>query len=384
MKSTYEWMSKYILLFMCIFCLVGCSSKKEIKEKLDFYEDNDELITIDDVDIKVDEVMPYLLQVKMEFEELGGEDVWDHNDFSGGKKAEDVAKLAVLDNLIRTKILVKKSDEMGITITEKEEKDIKTQALKYYNDLEKADIQNYHLTKESIFNSFKEYRLVNKVIIEMTKEYVPKEEELTNKLLENENYAKLKSSNQADILLSLKVIHIFIKTHEKNENDEYVLISPDIEDKAKKEIKDIYKKAVAGEEFASLVKKYSQDESAGDNNGEYILPVRLLDDNFQSLIELEPSEISDIKKSDYGYHIFKVLEKIPPTDEEVQGFEEELKKYESQLKEEYKEQLKNSAFDKIYDEWKNNTIVDLNEELWTRIDIFGNINENPIRDKNIE
>ncbi len=384
MKSTYELISKYILLFMCIFCLVGCSSKKEVKEELNFYEDNDKLITIDDVDIKVDEVMPYLLQVKMEFEELGGEDVWDHNDFSGGKKAEDVAKLAVLDNLIRTKILVKKSDEMGITITESEEKDVNAQALKYYDDLEKADIENYHLTKESIFNSFKEYRLVNKVIVEMTKGYVPKEEELNNKLLENENYAKLKSSSLEDMLLSLKVVHIFIKTHEKNENGEYVLISPDIEEKAKKEIEDIYKKAVDGEEFASLVKKYSQDESTKDNNGEYILPVRLLDDNFQSLIELEPGEISDIKKSDYGYHIFKVIEKILPTDEEVKEFEEEFKKYESQLKEEYKEQLKNSAFNKIYDEWKNNTVVDLNEDLWARIDIFGNINENPISDKNIE
>jgi foldase protein PrsA len=138
MKSTYEWISKYILLFMCIFCLVGCSSKKEIKEELDTYNDNDKLITIDDVGIEVDEVMPYLLQVKMEFEELGGEDVWDHNDFSGGKKAEDVAKLAVLDNLIRTKILVKKSDEMGITITDGEEEEVRSQALKYYNEPKKA------------------------------------------------------------------------------------------------------------------------------------------------------------------------------------------------------------------------------------------------------
>ncbi|GMQ57524.1 peptidylprolyl isomerase [Vallitalea sediminicola] len=384
MKSTYEWISKYILLFMCIFCLVGCSSKKVIKEEIDTYKDNDEIITIDDVGIKVDEVMPYLLQVKMEFEELGGEDVWDHNDFSGGKKAEDVAKLAVLDNLIRTKILVKKSDEMGITITDSEEEEVRSQALKYYNDLKKADIENYHLNKESIFNSFKEYRLVNKVITEMTNGYVPKEEELANKLLENEYYVKLESSNLEDILLSLKVVHIFIETHEKNDNDEYVIISPDIEDEAKKRIEEIYDKAINKEDFTSLVKKYSQDESTKDNNGEYILPVRLLDDDFQDLIELKPGDISDIKQSDYGYHIFKLLEKIPPTDEEIKEFSEEFKKYENQLKEEYKEQLKNSAFNTIYEEWKNNTIVDLNEELWAKIDIFGNINENPISDKNVE
>jgi hypothetical protein len=165
MKSNYEWISKYILLFMCIFCLVGCSGEKEIKEETDIYMDNNRLITINDIDINIDEAMPYLLQVKMEFEQLGGEDVWDHNDFSGGKKAEDVAKLAVIDNLIRTKILVAKSHEMGITITGEEEKDIRTQALKYYDDLEKADIENYHLTQESIFNSFKEYRLVKRSLL---------------------------------------------------------------------------------------------------------------------------------------------------------------------------------------------------------------------------
>jgi hypothetical protein len=209
----------------------------------------------------------------------------------------------------------------------------------------------------------------------MTKGYVPKEKELNNKLLEDEYYARIQSNDLEDIMISLKVKHIFIKTHEKNDNDEFVLISSDIEKKAKEEIEKIYNKAIAGEDFTNLVKRYSQEESTKDNDGEYIIPIRLLDDKFQSLIELEPGEISDIKKSDYGYHIFKLLEKVPPTDKELKEFQEEFQKYESQLKEEYKEKLKSDAFNKMYSEWKNNTFIDFNEELWARIDIFGNINE---------
>ncbi|GKX30541.1 peptidylprolyl isomerase [Vallitalea longa] len=383
MESTYGYISKFILLFMCIF-LVGCSVNKSKGEQLDVNKDNETLITIDDIDIKTDEVMPYLLQVKMEFEELGGEDVWDHNDFSGGKKAEDVAKLGVLDNIIRTKILVEKANDMDIAITEDEKKEIESQALKYYNDLDEADIESYSLTKESILNSFIEYRIANKVTFEMTKDYIPKDEELENKLLENQEYVALRSSDLEELLINIRVRHILIKTHEKNDDDEYILISPDIEEKAEEQANEVYDKAVSGENYIKLVKQYSQDENSKEQDGEYILPLRLLDEKFHSLKDLEPGDISQIIQSDYGYHIFKILEKISPTKEEIEQFEIEFSNYENQLKERYKEQLKNDAFNKIYNEWENNVVVDLNEELWAKMDIFGNINENPIGDKKIE
>ena len=382
MKSVCGGIRLYIMLFMYIFFLVGCSGKNQ--EQYNSDKDNEKIISINEVDVNIDEIMPYLLQVKMEFEELGGEDVWDHNDFSGGKKAEDVAKLGVLDNIIRTKILVNKAEEMGVIITQEEIEEVESQALNYYNNLNEEDIKSYNLTKQSMVNSFKDYRLANKLTSSMTKEYIPDDEELENKLMEDEQYATVKTSDLKELLVNIKVQHILIKTHEKNNQDEYILISSDIEEKAKEQIEEIFDKVIKGEDFTKLVKEYSQEDNMEEQKGEHIIPIRILSDQFDVLKDLENGSISSIIQSDYGFHVFKVLERYIPTEKEIEDFQIKFNDYEKELREKYKVELQNTAFDNIYNEWKDNAVVDLNEELWTKIDIFGKINENISTDENIE
>lgn len=373
MKSTYKFISKIMLLFICIFYLVGCSSQIMSNEKIDNTSSDEQLLKINGVNITIDEVMPYLLQVKMEFEQLGGEDVWDHNDFSGGKKAEDVAKQGVLDNVIRTKILITKSKEMGISLTESEQDKISTQALKYYEQLDEADISKYHVSKNSIIKSFNEYQLANKVEHEMTKEYIPAEEELQEELIKNNDYANLKNKDPNQTLRKIKVQQILLKTHNKNDNDEYTLISHDILKEAKTVADEVYKKATKKQDFTKLVSQYSQDVQTKEKNGEDILLVGLIQEDFPSLINLKPGEISDILQSKIGYHIFKVIKIIEPTKEDIIAYNEKFSQWELKLRMDYSTKLKTQAFNDIYMDWKENTLVKLNEELWKKIDIFGNI-----------
>ncbi|MCT4597519.1 MAG: peptidylprolyl isomerase [Vallitalea sp.] len=381
MKSTYKMISKIMLLFICIFYLVGCSSQVISNEKKDNTPSNEQLLTINGVYITIDEVMPYLLQVKMEFEQLGGEDVWDHNDFSGGKKAEDVAKQGVIDNVIRTKILITKSKEMGISLTESEQDEVSIQALKYYEELDKADIIKYRVTKDSILKSFNEYQLANKVMHEMTKEYIPAEEELQEELIKNNDYANLKDKDPKQTLKKINVQQILFKTHNKNENDEYTLISQHILEEAKTLADKVYKKAIEGEDFTKLVRKYSQDADTKEKNGEDILLVGLIQDEFPSLINLQSGEISDILQSKIGYHIYKIIEIIEPTKEDIKAYNEKFSQWEYKLRMDYSAKLKTQAFNDIYMDWRENTLVELNEELWKNIDIFGNINKNTISNK---
>lgn len=331
MKSTYKYISKIMLLFMCIFYLVGCSSGKQNTNNTNITSNNDYVLNINGVNITIDEVMPYLLQVKMEFEELGGEDVWDHNDFSGGQNAKYVAKQGVLDNVIRTKILITKSEEMGISLTEAEKNNIKNQSLKYYEELDEADITKYQLTENSILKSFTEYQLANKVIHEMTKEYIPDEEELQEALMGNENYAELKNKNPKETLRKIKVQQIVRNTHKKNENNEYTLISQDILEKAKKTADEVYNKAKDGENFTNLVKKYSQNTQSREKNGEDTLLVGLIQDVFPSLINLKSGEISEILQSDVGYHIFKITDIIEPSEEEIITYNQKFREWKTPL-----------------------------------------------------
>ncbi len=80
-----------------------------------------------------------------------------------------------------------------------------------------------------------------------------------------------------------------------------------------KEIEDILKRARAGEDFAKLASQYSEDPGSKDDGGE--LPPfargQMVPEFESAAFSLETNQISDVIKTAYGYHIIKLLEKIP-------------------------------------------------------------------------
>ncbi len=99
----------------------------------------------------------------------------------------------------------------------------------------------------------------------------------------------------------VRASHILLKTDGKD--DEAV--------KAKAE--EILKQAKSGADFAELAKKYSQDEASAKNGGDldYFSRGRMVPEFDQVAFSLEPGQISDLVKTQYGYHIIKVTDKKP-------------------------------------------------------------------------
>ncbi len=374
MKSTYKCISKAILLFMCIFFLAGCSSPKLDKVDESVTSDSERVMTISDEDVSVDEVMLYLLQVKKEFEKYGGEDVWDHDDFSGGKKAEEVAKLAVLDSIAKRKIYASKSSEIGINLTEEETQEAITQAINYYESLDQDELDQYHLTKDNVIRAYKEFNLATKVENEMLNEHEPKEEDINDILNTNDVYTRLKGVDKTRFLRKIKVQQIMLKTHEKDDDGNDQPLSKNMMEEVKKKSDQVYQEAVSGADFAKLVERYSEGDT--ENNGEAILATSVLPDSFKVLGDLEIGDISPVLEDDEGYHIIKVLDYILPTKEDIQNYEDQYNQWVDLLKEEATKTLKQKVVNEVYEEWKSNTNIDLNEELWEKIDVFGNINKN--------
>ncbi len=89
----------------------------------------------------------------------------------------------------------------------------------------------------------------------------------------------------------------------------------DAEVKAKAE--EILKRAKAGEDFAELAKKYSQDETTASQGGSLGAFQRgQMDKAFEdAAFSLKPGEISGLVRSVYGYHIIKVQSHDIPTKE---------------------------------------------------------------------
>jgi len=86
-----------------------------------------------------------------------------------------------------------------------------------------------------------------------------------------------------------------------------------------KQIEELLKRARAGESFTNLVVKYSEDPGSKDKGGEYTFARASAGDNGPHMVpefeaaafSLRTNQISDVVTTTYGYHIIKLLDKIP-------------------------------------------------------------------------
>jgi peptidyl-prolyl cis-trans isomerase D len=97
----------------------------------------------------------------------------------------------------------------------------------------------------------------------------------------------------------VRASHILLKTEGKTDADV----------KAKAEA--LLKQAKAGADFAELAKKNSEDESNAKNGGDldYFGRGRMVPEFDQAVFAMQPGQISDLVKTQYGYHIIKVVDK---------------------------------------------------------------------------
>ena len=145
----------------------------------------------------------------------------------------------------------------------------------------------------------------------------------------NENAAQYSTPEQ------VRASHILIKTTGKAEEDET----------AKKKAEDLLAQIKKGADFAELAKKNSQDEGSGAKGGDldFFGKGAMVPEFDKVAFELQPGQLSDLVKTQYGYHIIKVTDKRPATKKTLADVRAQI---EDQLK---YEQAQNAA-QKLSDE----------------------------------
>jgi peptidyl-prolyl cis-trans isomerase C len=142
----------------------------------------------------------------------------------------------------------------------------------------------------------------------------------------------------------------------------------------KKELQDILKRARAGEDFGKLAEEYSEDPGSKSNGGEYTFPRGQMVPEFEAAaFTLGTNQISDIVTTAYGYHVIKVLEKLPANTLTYDKVSDDLKtmlKQQAMIKKlpTYTTQLQKDAKVEILDESlkpKVDPFAALNEEMNT-------------------
>lgn len=130
---------------------------------------------------------------------------------------------------------------------------------------------------------------------------------VTDKMVDAE-YDKLAKSLKGQ--REVKASHILVDTEEK--------------------AKEIKKKLNKGSKFEALVKEFSKDEGSKANNGEigYVIKGQLVPEFESKAFSMKKDEISDPVKTQFGWHIIKVLNsravKVPTKEQAATGIRGKL------------------------------------------------------------
>jgi parvulin-like peptidyl-prolyl isomerase len=97
---------------------------------------------------------------------------------------------------------------------------------------------------------------------------------------------------------------------------------------AKKQIEDIKKELENGADFAELAKKYSQDPGSAPNGGDlgFFRRGQMVKEFEDAAFSLEPGQISDPVRTQFGFHLIKVEEKKPAEHPELAQIRERVLK----------------------------------------------------------
>jgi peptidyl-prolyl cis-trans isomerase D len=119
----------------------------------------------------------------------------------------------------------------------------------------------------------------------------------------------------------VRASHILLKTEGKDDAA------------VKKQAEDLLAKIKAGADFGALAKKSSQDESSAVKDGDldYFPQGKMVPEFDKAAFSMKPGDVSDLVKTQFGYHIIKVTDKKPASTKtlaEVRGQIEDQLKYE--------------------------------------------------------
>ena len=150
------------------------------------------------------------------------------------------------------------------------------------------------------------------------------------------------NQDQFSIPEQVRVSHILISTLDPATRQP---LPPDQKRAKEKLARSIRDRALKGEDFAALVKQYSDDTATKDKGGEYKFPRRQMVAEFEAAaFSLRVNQISELVETQYGYHIIKLLERYPARQESFAEVSDKIKEF---LTEQQAEKLLPAYLDRI-------------------------------------
>lgn len=241
-------------------------------------------------------------------EKITKEELYDYMVKENGETA--------LDSLMADKIISLESKSKNIEVTEAEIQEEVDKAIEQSGGQAafEQSLQYYGYTMESLKENIRKTINIRKLL---EPGITISEEDM--KAYFDENKESLNVEEQ------VKASHILVDTEEK--------------------AKEVKEKLAAGGDFATLAKEYSTDTGTSENGGDLglISKGQMVQEFETAVFSLAVNKISDIVKTEYGYHLIKVTEKKEAKEATYEDSKEKVREVliEERLSTEYSTWLEN-------------------------------------------
>ena len=268
-----------ILLLILVIAMTGCQNIEKVETQEGRNIDGKEVIAkVNDGSILKSDYDRQVAQVKSALEANG-------QDFStaDGKKVLKDVKEKVLEAMVSDQLILQQAKENNVTLKE--------------GEFEQAinDLEQYHGGKDALETYLKQQGFDRQSFETLVQEQLIMnhfKEKLTSHIkVTDEEVKKYYDDNKTMFELpapEIRASHILVDT----------------ENQAKKILAEIKN----GADFAKLAEEYSKDPGSKESGGDlgYFAKGKMVPEFERAAFALKPGEISDVVKSEHGYHIIKV------------------------------------------------------------------------------
>ncbi|HHV17332.1 MAG TPA: peptidylprolyl isomerase [Thermoanaerobacterales bacterium] len=267
-----------ILLLVLVIAMTGCQNIEKVDTQGKIVDGKEVIAKVNDEYILKSDYDRQVAQVKSALEANG-------QDFSTaeGKKVLKEVKEKVLEAMITDQLILQQAKDDDVVLQEGEYEQAINDLEKYHGGKDALDtyLKQQGLNRQSFEKLVQEQLIINNFKEKLTSDIKVTDKEVKKYYDDNKSMFELPAPE-------IRASHILVDT----------------EDKAKEILAEIEN----GADFGELAKEHSKDPGSKELGGDlgYFAKGKMVPEFERAAFALKPGEISDIVKSEHGYHIIKV------------------------------------------------------------------------------
>lgn len=329
-----KWMFVGLTMCLLLATAAGCKKNPGTAENLTGPADrteymDDAVVTIDDAEVGYREAMLYLQAAKQEYESAYGGDIWQYMLNADGTTLGEWVKNQTLEQIIYVKIVCAQAKRLGIELDSEEKNRVAERTEEYMGKAEYGTLALYGIARKDVERVYADTMLAQKIYDSVT---LNVDTDISNAEAAQKHLQSLMLKNYHEDELgnrSALTVQELIATLDRFDT--------------------LYKEAQETKDFYSLAYANTEDKQYLDIMvGEADLPKA-----FSAAYHLEEGEAMQIR-TDSGYYIFYCVSEY---DEDATIAK----------KEEMIARRQEEEFTKLYEDWRGEAKIEMNEVIWKAI-----------------